>query len=210
VEALELVLDDGLGLVCAALGLARPFPSAHPAYLLVEAAGTSSPLDELSSAVGELAGVADVAVATDSVRRAELWRFREGMTEAVNTLGAPHKLDVTLPGDGMAPFLAEVPAAVAAAGRGDARTWLFGHVGDGNVHVNVTGVAPGDEVVDGAVLELVASLGGSISAEHGIGRAKRRWLHLGRSPAEIDAFRALKRALDPSGILNPGVLLPPV
>ncbi|MGQ0521092.1 MAG: FAD-binding oxidoreductase [Actinomycetota bacterium] len=210
VEALELLLDDGLGLVCTALGLARPFPSAHPAYLLVEAAGTSSPLDELSSGVGELAGVADVAVATDSVRRAELWRLREGMTEAVNTLGAPHKLDVALPGGGLAPFLAEVPAVVAAAGGGDARTWLFGHVGDGNVHVNVTGVAPGDEAVDGAVLELVASLGGSISAEHGIGRAKRRWLHLGRSPAEIDAFRALKRALDPSGILNPGVLLPPV
>jgi FAD/FMN-containing dehydrogenase len=110
----------------------------------------------------------------------------------------------------MAPFLAEVPAVVAAAGGVGARTWLFGHVGDGNVHVNVSGVAPGDESVDGAVLELVASLGGSISAEHGIGRAKRRWLHLGRSPAEIDAFRALKRALDPSGILNPGVLLPPL
>ena len=89
------------------------------------------------------------------------------------------------------------------------QTWLFGHVGDGNIHVNVTGVAEADgEGVDEAVLTLVAELGGSISAEHGIGAAKRRWLHLNRSAAEIDAFRRIKAALDPPGILNPHVLLP--
>jgi FAD/FMN-containing dehydrogenase len=81
-------------------------------------------------------------------------------------------------------------------------------VGDGNVHVNVTGLAPDDERVDDAVLVLAAELGGSISAEHGIGRAKRRWLHLNRTPDELAAFRALKSALDPDGVLNPGVLLP--
>ena len=90
-----------------------------------------------------------------------------------------------------------------------ASTWLFGHVGDGNVHVNVTGVEPDDEVIDGAVLELVASRGGSVSAEHGIGTAKRRWLHLSRTPTEIEVFARLKAALDPRGILNPNVLLPP-
>jgi FAD/FMN-containing dehydrogenase len=91
----------------------------------------------------------------------------------------------------------------------DARTWLFGHVGDGNVHVNITGVAPDDERVDDAVLEHVAELGGSISAEHGIGTAKRRWLHLTRSADEIAGMHAVKRALDPDGVLNPGVLFPP-
>jgi FAD/FMN-containing dehydrogenase len=73
--------------------------------------------------------------------------------------------------------------------------------------VNITGVDPSDETVDGAVLELVSSLGGSISAEHGIGVAKRRWLELNRSSSEIAAMRAVKRALDPAGILSPNVLV---
>ena len=89
-----------------------------------------------------------------------------------------------------------------------AQVWLFGHAGDGNLHVNVTGPAPDDERVDETVLTLVADLGGSISAEHGIGTAKKRWLHLNRSPDEIAAMRAIKHALDPQGILNPNVLLP--
>jgi FAD/FMN-containing dehydrogenase len=79
--------------------------------------------------------------------------------------------------------------------------------------VNVTGVAPGDpelaRAVEEAVLRAVVDRGGSISAEHGIGTAKVPWLHLNRSPEEIAAMRAIKAALDPDGILNPGVLLPP-
>jgi FAD/FMN-containing dehydrogenase len=94
-------------------------------------------------------------------------------------------------------------AAVAAS----ARTWLFGHVGDGNIHVNVTGLSPDDDRVDDMILQMVAGLGGSISAEHGIGTAKKRWLSLSRSPAELAAFRDLKRALDPDRVLNPNVLL---
>jgi FAD/FMN-containing dehydrogenase len=85
---------------------------------------------------------------------------------------------------------------------------LFGHVGDGNLHVNVLGLDPDDETVDQAVLELVAEHGGSVSAEHGIGIAKARWLSLTRSPEEIAAMRAIKRALDPDGLLNPGAVLP--
>jgi FAD/FMN-containing dehydrogenase len=84
---------------------------------------------------------------------------------------------------------------------------MFGHAGDGNVHVNVTGSFDAD-VVTAGVFELVADLHGSISAEHGIGSAKRKYLALVRSPEEISVYRALKRALDPNGILNPHVLLP--
>ena len=84
---------------------------------------------------------------------------------------------------------------------------MFGHAADGNVHVNVTGVDPDDESVDDLVLQIVADAGGSISAEHGIGRAKARWLPLNRTADEIAAFRAIKTALDPNGIMNPGVLL---
>jgi FAD/FMN-containing dehydrogenase len=206
-SAAELCLGSGIQLVCDALGLPPPFPQPHEAYVLVEAAATYDPAPELETAVSSLAGVADVAVAPDDLRGAALWRYREAHTEVINTLGAPHKLDVALPARGLARFVGEVSSTVAHVDRG-AATWLFGHVGDGAVHVNVTGVAPDDDRVDVAVLELVTSLGGSISAEHGIGSAKRQWLARTRSQAEIEAFRALKRAWDPAGICNPGVLLP--
>ena len=88
-----------------------------------------------------------------------------------------------------------------------AEVWLFGHAADGNVHVNVTGLAPDDEAVDDAVFKMAAELGGSVSAEHGIGTAKRRWLHLNRSESEIAVFGRIKAALDPDGVLNPSVLL---
>jgi FAD/FMN-containing dehydrogenase len=100
-----------------------------------------------------------------------------------------------------------VPGVVESAAPG-ARTILFGHLADGNVHVNVLGCEPDDPRVDEAVLELVASLGGTISAEHGVGVAKARWLGLVRDEAEIAAMRAVKSALDPAGIMNPGVILP--
>jgi FAD/FMN-containing dehydrogenase len=207
-SAAELFFDDGLALVCRAAGLAPPFAAQHRVYVLVEAAGTADPSAELSSAVDSLLGLADAAVATDSVRAAQLWRYREAHTEAIATLGTPHKLDVTLPAGAMADFVAAVPGVVEGVCPG-AMTWLFGHAGDGNIHVNVTGAAAEDDRLDESVLRLAAGMGGSISAEHGIGVAKARWLSLSRSPAEIAAFRAIKRALDPDGVLNPGVLLPP-
>ena len=162
----------------------------------------------LAAVLDSVAAVEDAAVATESTRRAQLWHYREGHTEAINTLGAPHKLDVTLPTPTLAAFIDHVPTVVRAA---DPRavSWLFGHVGDGNVHVNVTGLAADDLSVDDRVMRYVAELGGSISSEHGIGTAKRAWLHLNRSDAELAAFRRIKEALDPAGILNPNVLLPP-
>jgi FAD/FMN-containing dehydrogenase len=161
----------------------------------------------MAAVLDSLASVEDVAVAAEPTRRAQLWRYREGHTEAINTLGAPHKLDVTLPASRLATFIDEVPDVVRAADP-RAATWLFGHVGDGNVHVNVTGLEPDDLRVDDRVMRQVAELGGSISSEHGIGTAKRPWLHLNRSDAELSAFRRIKAALDPAGILNPNVLLP--
>ena len=108
----------------------------------------------------------------------------------------------------LARFEAEVRERIATVAPG-ATVVIWGHVGDGNLHVNVIGPPPDNEIVDDAVLRLAAGMGGSISAEHGIGRAKVRWLGLSRSPAEIEAMRAIKKALDPAGLLNPGVLLPP-
>src|SRR5207253_272433 len=106
-----------------------------------------------------------VAVASSSTRRAELWRYREAHTEAINLVGPPHKLDVTVTASTMAAFVAGVRSRVAAVAPA-AKVWLFGHAADGNLHVNVTGVAPDDDRIDDAVLSYVAELGGSISAEH--------------------------------------------
>jgi FAD/FMN-containing dehydrogenase len=207
-QSLELFFQPGLDLVCRSTGAPGPFLGEHRAYLLAEAAAQSDPMPALAAVLDSVAGVEDVAVATDSARRAQLWRYREGHTEAINTLGAPHKLDVTLPAPRLAAFLDHVGDVVRGADP-NATTWLFGHVGDGNVHVNVTGVEPDDLSVDDRVMHYVAELGGSISSEHGIGTAKRTWLHLNRTDAELAAFRRLKTALDPAGILNPNVLLPP-
>jgi FAD/FMN-containing dehydrogenase len=164
-------------------------------------------MPDMTALLDSIPAIEDAAVATDAPRRALLWRYREGHTEAINTLGAPHKLDVTLPAPVLAAFIDHVPEVVRSADP-SATTWLYGHIGDGNVHVNVTGVDPDNLTVDDRVMHYVAELGGSISSEHGIGTAKRPWLHLNRSEAELTAFRRLKTAFDPAGILNPNVLLP--
>ena len=205
-SAAELMLRAGVELVCTVSGAAPPLPAAYDAYLLVEASGVDDPMPELTAALGGIGGVEDAAVADDPQRIAALFRYREGHTEAINSLGTPHKLDVTLPSGVLAEMVQRLPSVVGAVAPG-ASVWLFGHVGDGNIHVNVTGIAPDDERVDDAVFRAVAAAGGSISAEHGIGSAKRRWLELNRSPEERRAFAAIKRALDPEGVMNPHVLI---
>jgi FAD/FMN-containing dehydrogenase len=206
-SAAELFLDAGLDLVCSTTGMSSPFPRPYRAYLLIEAADRTDPTDALADSVSSIDHVNDVVVATEPSRRVELWRYREAHTEAINTLGAPHKLDVTLPPATLPAFVEEVPALVETV-EPNARTWLFGHVGDGNIHVNVSGLLPDDERVEEKVFGLVAELHGSISAEHGIGTAKKKWLHLSRTAEEITAFRSLKGALDPDSVLNPAALLP--
>jgi FAD/FMN-containing dehydrogenase len=206
-EAAEFFLDDGLSLVLDHLRAAPPIEPRAPVYVLIECAATSDPTEELAAGL-EIAGVDDAVVADDSTSRERLWRVREAHTEAIGAAGVPHKIDVGVPLDRLGEFLDRVPEAVDAAAPG-ARTFLFGHLGDGNVHVNVLGPQPDDESVEEAVLRLVAACGGTISAEHGVGRTKARWLSLGRGPEEIAAMAAVKDALDPEGLLNPGAVLPP-
>ena len=209
VLALELFTDAGLELITRHASVAAPFAVRTPVYLLVEvAADDADPSDGLFAAV-ETLGVdqAFVVVAADAAGRHRLWQLRERHTEAVNAEGVPHKLDVSVPSDRYAELVDRAPAAVTAVDAG-ARTIVYGHVGDGNLHVNVLGPAPEDEATDAAVLELVLELGGSVSAEHGIGVAKVAWLVRDRGEQTVAAMRAIKTAWDPAGILNPGVLFP--
>jgi hypothetical protein len=190
----------GLDLVCERLGLARPFAARHRAFVLVEAAAGTDPTVALADAIEGLTRSVDVAVAGDDRAARDLWRYREAHTEAFNLLGPRTSSTSRCPPTSFPGFVAEVADQVSAVAPG-AVVWLFGHAADGNIHVNVTGVDPDDDRVTDAVLRLVARMHGSISAEHGIGAAKREWLHLVRSRAEIDAFRSIKRALDPDGVL---------
>jgi FAD/FMN-containing dehydrogenase len=205
-HAAELMTDEGMRLVLDHFGTSSPLARHHPAYLLIECAARSDPTQELVSAL-DVAGVQDAAIADESGERERLWRLREGHTEALNAAGIPHKMDVGVPLSELARFAEEVAPIVERVAPGS-RTIVFGHLGDGNVHVNVLGPAPDDEAADEAVLQLAAACGGTISAEHGIGKAKARWLPLVRSADELRAMWAIKRALDPDGILNPGAVLP--
>ncbi len=208
VEAVEITFPAGTHLVARQAGLPDP-PSASSAdaWLTIEAAAASDPAPYLAAALADQPGVLDAAVATDSSRREHLWAYRERHTEAIATLGIPHKLDVSLPLDRLAQF-ADVVGPVVEEHWPGATTICFGHVADGNLHVNVVGPPADDDAADDAVLRLALGHGGSISAEHGIGVAKVRLVGEARSPAEIALMRSVKATLDPTGILNPGVLIP--
>lgn len=202
--AAELFDDDGMHLVMAHTGAPAPFRDRHPRYLLVECGALSDPTDELVAAVAALPS-RDAVAASDEGGRRRLWTLREGHTESVNAAGVPHKLDVSVPIGRIGAFDLAVRDAIRAVAP-DARIFIYGHVGDGNLHVNVIGPDPDDEAVDDAILSLAVAHGGAVSAEHGIGVAKVGWLERDRGPADVAAMRAIKRALDPGNLLNPGVL----
>jgi FAD/FMN-containing dehydrogenase len=214
-SAAELIFASGVALVRESAGLAAPFQEEYPAYLLVECADRADPTDALVEALGDCPEVLDATIAGDAAGARALWRYRETHTEAINASGVPIKLDVAVPVARLPEFIDRLPAAIGPAVTDvpDARTIVFGHLNEGNIHVNVLGVigtSGGEdraEAVEDAVLRLVGEFGGTISSEHGVGRAKTRWLGLSRTPAEIAAMTAIKRALDPEGQLNPGVLL---
>jgi FAD/FMN-containing dehydrogenase len=207
-SAAELFYAPGLALVRKHGGLAAPFPEEHAAYLLVECADLADPTGQLVAAVESAEGLVDARIADDASGQRALWAYRETHTESISAEGVPVKLDVSVPVASL-PALVDQLAPVIAGVAPAARAIVFGHVNEGNLHVNVLDAGELAEQVTDAVLRLVASLSGSISSEHGVGRAKVRWLGLSRSDVELDAMRAIKGAWDPAGLLNPGVLLPP-
>jgi FAD/FMN-containing dehydrogenase len=202
-EALDYFEEGGLRRVCERLGIAPPLSRSYPVYLVAECAADRDPSEELL-AVADL--VEESAIATDEVGRQALWRFREAHNETVRSLGVPLKLDVSVPVGAVPAFKRDVHALVEGI-EPTAELILYGHLGDGNVHVNVVGAGEAGDTLEDAILRTAADHGGSISAEHGVGLAKARWLDLCRSDAELSLMREIKGVFDPGGMLNPGRVL---
>ena len=196
----EFFTQAGLDVLAEHAGLAPPLREPAPVYLLLEAAGPGAEED-----LAALAADRPVAVATSAADRARLWAYRERHPEAAGFLGTALKLDVSVPPASWVRLASEVEAALHAADP-DARVIIYGHVADGNLHVNVVPAASADGRHEDAVFGLAISLGGSVSAEHGIGALKAPWFPLVRSDAERELFARIRSAFDLAGILNPHVL----
>jgi FAD/FMN-containing dehydrogenase len=221
VSSFELIPDSGLALAVRRIpGVVDPFDAPHPWYVLCEL--TSSRSDEplagtLESTLAsqhEQGRVLDAVVAQSERQRAEFWRLRENIPEAQRLEGASLKHDVSVPVGRLPEFVAR-GAEWVRAHVPEGRLVAYGHLGDGNLHFNVSQV-PGTDAaafaarapsVMRAIHDLVHQFGGSFSAEHGIGRLKVAELERYGSPVELELMRSIKRAFDPNGILNPGKVL---
>ena len=196
----EFFTRTGLDILVAHAGLAPPLPGPAQAYLLLEASGPGA-LDNLADVIGDR----EAAVGESAADRGRLWSYRERHPEAAGFLGVPIKLDVSVPAAQWVRLASQAAAVVSDVDPG-AHVITFGHVADGNVHVNIVPAETADGRHEDAVFSFVASLGGSISAEHGIGALKAPWLPLARTDAERALFARIRSALDPSATLNPNVL----
>lgn len=188
---------------------AAPLPRGAPFYVIAESLGGDPQADRarLETVLGEAmeAGVvSDVVIANSEQERHAIWAIREDVWQ-VRNIGPLLTFDVSLPIENMKDYSQQVCDSVRAFA-GENRAFVFGHMADGNLHIVVAG---GDDAatrarVEDIVYRPLAAIGGSVSAEHGIGLEKRAYLPLSRSPAEISTMKLLKQALDPRGILNPG------
>jgi len=192
-----------------------PLSERFPLYMLIETGGSRSEHDAerlnafLESSL-ESRSVADGTVATDATRAAQLWRLRETISEALNKTGHVYKYDISVPTTRMYNYVEDMRERVKTTGV-PALVVGYGHLGDGNLHLNVSTSSFNQkiaELVEPYVFERVASDRGSISAEHGLGQAKARYIHLGKSPLVVSVMRDLKNMFDPKGILNPYKMLP--
>lgn len=201
-------------------GVRDPLPNAHPWYVLIETSLAYAAPDGLLASILEAGAahglVQDAVLAQSEGHARDFWRLRESLSEAQKFEGGSIKHDVSVPISAMARFIAEAAQAVRSA-MPEARPVPFGHVGDGNVHFNVSQPTSMDKAVflshwdriSDLVHGVAHRLGGSISAEHGIGRMKALEIQRYKSPAALAAMRAIKGALDPHGIMNPGAVLAP-
>ena len=217
VQAFELISDRAMRFVDTHIsGASNPFAESHPFYVLLDA-GSGPHANQLEATLvsaldSELA--AEVIVAKNVAEADAFWRIRHSISEAQKFEGGSLKHDISVPIGRIGEFL-ERGAQLLAARMADIRPVVFGHVGDGNLHYNISQPVGMDrhafqeqgEHITTAIYELVTEMGGSISAEHGIGVLKREALQRYRSSEEIALMRTLKKALDPANTLNPGKVI---
>jgi FAD/FMN-containing dehydrogenase len=222
-EGFEIMPEQAVADVLAhEPALRRPLTTPSSWHILVEAIaedGDPDPSDVLMPALTAATDrnlICDAVVAASEAQANAMWHVRDGIAAAERAIGPALQHDVSVPVAQMPNFIDQVDALITGAFPG-ATTLNFGHLGDGNIHCHVRPPPTGDahawiaahgKAASRAVYDLVTQLGGSISAEHGIGRAKRGLLAEIGDPAHIAILRGLKAALDPAGLLNPGVLIP--
>jgi FAD/FMN-containing dehydrogenase len=210
ISAFECFSRACLEHVMAQKKIGAPLASERDFYVLMEVEGAEERLYGWLESMLEQGLVADGTLAQDSLQARRLWTYREGISESLAPR-FPHKNDVALPVHALAAFHRDLEALLAQRYQGWA-VCVFGHIGDGNLHLNFlkpSGMSVPEFVghtasADHELFALVQRHGGSISAEHGIGLVKKAYLHYSRTPQEIATLRAVKAALDPKGILNPG------
>jgi FAD/FMN-containing dehydrogenase len=220
VTSFEIMTRGGIELVLQyGAGVRDPLAAPHPWYVLIELSsqqreGLREVMEDVL-AQGMERGIVNDATIADSIEQGKaLWRLRELFSEVQRHAGGSIKEDISIPVAAVPAFIREANAAVAALIPG-ARPLPFGHLGDGNIHYNVSQPIGADKdeflkrwgEVNEVVFAVVNKYGGSISAEHGIGLLKRDLLPSVKDPVALDLMRGLKRLLDPNGILNPGKVL---
>ncbi len=219
VESFELIPDSGLQLVLSLLpGHRAPLAARHAWHVLVELAGPASLDSVLAESLADAAAageIADATLAASTAQARALWRIREELPEAERRDGPAAHHDISVAVAAMPAFATAAAATIEAEFPG-ARVLAFGHLGDGNLHFNVRAPAGPEaaawlarhgDAISARVYDLVTAAGGSISAEHGIGVMKRGDLARLGDPAKLAAMRAIKAALDPLGLMNPGKLV---
>jgi len=223
IESFEIIPGDSLALVLQHIpGTRAPLAGAHPWHVLIEAVSSDSggepPAAMLEALLGgalEAGLAADAVVAASEAQAEAMWRIRDSLSEAERASGPAVQHDISVPVADMPRFMIEGAAEAEARFPGTHAT-AFGHLGDGNVHFHVRAPAGARRdrfyaeqapAITRLVHDMVVAAGGSISAEHGIGQMKRAELERLGPPSRIAALRAIKSALDPTGILNPGKLV---
>ncbi|MGD1256756.1 FAD-binding oxidoreductase [Mycobacterium seoulense] len=204
IAALELIDGRAAALTGEHRGVGSPVEGAW--LLLVELAGDDDQTDRLAGLLDGARLCSEPAVGVDVAAQQRLWQVREALAEVLGVYGPPLKFDVSLPLSAIDGF-ASAAVDLVGAHAPEALPVLFGHIGEGNLHLNVLRCPVDRELaLYEPMMELIARSGGNVSSEHGVGTRKRHYLGMSREPADIAAMRTIKAALDPTGYLNAAVL----
>ena len=207
IAALELIDGRASALTGEHLGVNSPVEGDW--LLLVELAADHDQTDRLADLLDGVQMCGEPAVGVDTAAQQRLWRIRESLADVLGVYGPPLKFDVSLPLSAISRFAGDAVALIHEHDSHfqDALPLLFGHIGEGNLHLNVLRCPVEQEkALYEPMMELIAQCGGNVSSEHGVGSRKRPYLGMSREPPDIAAMRAVKTALDPTGYLNAAVL----